>query len=146
MGCRMPLPFVVVILVLASGNPVWAQSEGRINGVVRDATGATLPGATVTATNQATSASRTTTAGADGTYSLTLPPGQYTVSATAAAFATATETGELSAAEVDQLDFALQAQLAEEVTVTATKREQTLLDVPFSVAAPTEEVLGPGAS
>ena len=31
--------------------------------------------------------------------------------------------------------------LTEEVTVTATKREQTVIDVPFSVAAPTEEVL-----
>lgn len=30
---------------------------------------------------------------------------------------------------------------AEEVTVTARKREETLADVPFSVAAPTEEVL-----
>jgi iron complex outermembrane receptor protein len=35
----------------------------------------------------------------------------------------------------------LEAALTEEVTVTATKREQTLLDVPFSVAAPTEEIL-----
>jgi iron complex outermembrane receptor protein len=31
--------------------------------------------------------------------------------------------------------------LTEEVTVTATKREQTILEVPFSVAAPTEETL-----
>jgi iron complex outermembrane receptor protein len=40
-----------------------------------------------------------------------------------------------------QLDVAMTTTLAEEVTVTATKREQTLLNVPFSVAAPTEEVL-----
>ena len=40
-----------------------------------------------------------------------------------------------------QLDITVQTALAEEVTVTATKREQTILDVPFSVAAPTEEVL-----
>ncbi len=39
------------------------------------------------------------------------------------------------------MDVALEPQLSEEITVTASKREQTLLDVPFSVAAPTEEKL-----
>ena len=34
-----------------------------------------------------------------------------------------------------QVDFTLETKLTEEITVTATKREQTLLDVPFSVAA-----------
>ena len=43
--------------------------------------------------------------------------------------------------EPKQVDFTLETTLSEEITVTATKREQTLLDVPFSVAAVPEETL-----
>jgi hypothetical protein len=56
-----------------------AQEDGRISGVVRDASGAGLPGATVTVTNQATNASQAVTAGADGRYSVSVPPGTYAV-------------------------------------------------------------------
>jgi outer membrane receptor protein involved in Fe transport len=41
----------------------------------------------------------------------------------------------------DAVNFALATQLSEEVTVTSLKRESTLQEVPFSVAAPTEDVL-----
>jgi iron complex outermembrane receptor protein len=39
------------------------------------------------------------------------------------------------------VEFSLEPQLQEEVTVTAMRREQTLEEVPFSVAAPTEQQL-----
>jgi iron complex outermembrane receptor protein len=48
---------------------------------------------------------------------------------------------EVAAGASQQLDFSLEAALSEEVTVTAMKRESTVLDVPFSIAAPTEQVL-----
>ena len=48
---------------------------------------------------------------------------------------------DVSAGAPKPLDFLLDTQLTEEVTVTATKREQAILEVPFSVAAPTEETL-----
>ena len=47
----------------------------------------------------------------------------------------------LPAGEPKTVDFTLETMLSEEITVTATKREQTLLDVPFSVAAVPEEML-----
>ena len=56
-------------------------------------------------------------------------------------FRRVTQAVDVAADASKQLDFSLDAALTEEITVTATKREQTLLDVPFSVAAPTEEVL-----
>ena len=56
-------------------------------------------------------------------------------------FRRVTQTVDVAADASKQLDFSLDAALSEEITVTAMKREQTLLDVPFSVAAPTEEVL-----
>ena len=48
------LAVAIPLVALTLSQPAWAQSEGRITGVVRDATGAVIPGATVTATNQTT--------------------------------------------------------------------------------------------
>jgi iron complex outermembrane recepter protein len=143
MTIRMPLVPAVVLLALAFTVPALAQSEGRLTGAVRDATGAGMSGVTVTATNQATNQTRTTTTGADGTYALSLPPGTYAVSIALPDFRKVSQTVQIASppASLKPLDFTLEAQLSEEITVTATKREQTLLEVPFSVAAPTEELL-----
>jgi iron complex outermembrane receptor protein len=122
------------------GTTAWAQG-GRIAGVVRDATGAVVPGVTVTATNPATKASQSTTSAADGTYSLAVLPGAYRVTAMLPGFRTATQDVEVTAGGSGALDFVIEAGLTEEVTVTAMKRETTVLETPFSVAAPTEEVL-----
>ena len=60
--------------VLACVAPAYSQpSPGRILGVVRDSTGAPVPGATVTITNQATGAVQTVTSSADGSYSAYVP-------------------------------------------------------------------------
>jgi Carboxypeptidase regulatory-like domain len=69
---RLPLLLAFVLLGLSLATHAAAQ-EVSIKGVVRDATGGGLPGATVTATNQTTRESRSVTTGADGSYSLSLP-------------------------------------------------------------------------
>jgi iron complex outermembrane recepter protein len=129
--------------VLLCGAPVKSEAaDGRLSGVVRDATGAAVPGVTVTITNQANSASQTVTSGPDGSYSATLPPGVYSVTVALRGFGRDTrrdvtvEDGGAATA-----DFALEARGEEQVTVTAMLREQNVGDVPFSVAAPTEEEL-----
>ena len=48
---------------------------------------------------------------------------------------------QVAAGTAAQADFALEVALSEQVTVTALKREETVFNVPFSIAAPTEEVL-----
>lgn len=138
---RSPIPWMVV-LVLVSALTAAAQSQdGTISGVVRDAGGGVLPGATVTATNQATAASATAVTAADGAFSLSLAPGTYNVSAVLPGFRRLTRTVSLTAGGSAALDLSLDPLLSEQVTVTAMKRESTVLDVPFSVAAPTEEIL-----
>jgi iron complex outermembrane recepter protein len=129
------------LAALALSQPAWAQSEGRITGVVRDATGAGIPGAIVTATNQTTKDYKTATTANDGSYSIAVTPGAYSVAASIAGFRKTAQNVEVAAGASKPIDFSLEPQLTEEITVTATKREQTILDVPFSVAAPTEEVL-----
>jgi Carboxypeptidase regulatory-like domain/TonB dependent receptor len=74
--------FFLLLLLLAGRTCLFAQATatGNIVGVVTDATGAALPGATITATNTATNAQRTTTSGTGGTYRFDLlPAGTYTI-------------------------------------------------------------------
>src|SRR4051812_13749729 len=73
------LPFLIAILAAAS--PAAAQVTGSIAGIVKDASGAVLPGVTVSVTGAALQrASATTVSAPDGSYRLTLiPPGTYEV-------------------------------------------------------------------
>ncbi|HXF96919.1 MAG TPA: TonB-dependent receptor, partial [Gemmatimonadales bacterium] len=100
-------------------------------------------GATVRATNQATgTVSRATTA-ADGSYTVSnLAPGAYTVTAALPGLRTVSRRDIQVAAGADvSVDFELQPLMLEAVTVTAMLREQQLAEVPFSIAAPTEQAL-----
>jgi len=139
---RHPLLPAAMLVAITCGAPASAQTpEGKISGVIRDTTGVAVPGVTVTATNQATSTSQTTTTVDDGTYSLSLPPGAYSLSVSVPGFRRVTSVVEIGSGASMQRDFSLEPTLSEEITVTAMKRETTVLDTPFSVAAPTEEVL-----
>src|SRR5258708_39414900 len=72
---------VAEVAVVLCAVPAAAQT-GRISGMVRDAGGVALSGATVAVRNQATGASKRTTSTADGRFTVSdLAPGGYTVSA-----------------------------------------------------------------
>jgi iron complex outermembrane receptor protein len=139
MICRLAIAVAVILLTFTSSAS--AQSETRITGVVRDVTGVELPGATVTVTSRTTRESKTATTGPDGSYSVAVAAGSYTVAAAFPSFRGATETVDVTSGGPKQVDFTLETTLTEEITVTASKREQTLLEVPFSVAAVPEETL-----
>src|SRR5438477_9377352 len=121
--------------------PAVAQT-GRISGVVRDAGGVAMSGATVRATNERTGASSRTTTAADGGYTVaSLAPGAYTVSASLPGLRTVSKGVQVAAGAAVSLDLILQPVTLEAITVTATLREQEIKDVPFSVAAPTAQIL-----
>jgi len=131
---------IAAALALVLTTPAFAQ-EGKITGKVVDATGGVLPGVAVTITDQ-TGATRTTTTGADGTFSVDAAPGVYTVTAELAGFRRGQTRGVTVAAGVPaSAEITLAARLAEEITVTAMKREETVQDTPVSVAAPSEAEL-----
>ena len=73
--------FVVIALLGLAASALAQPANGRVSGVVRDASGAVVPGATITLTNQATKATHTATSGADGSYSVSVPAGVYSASA-----------------------------------------------------------------
>ncbi|HEY6232126.1 MAG TPA: TonB-dependent receptor [Pyrinomonadaceae bacterium] len=82
----------LVVLVLAFAGAAFGQSQattGNIEGRVLDPKEAAVPGASVTATNQGTGLEKTATTDEQGTFRLVLlPPGVYTVRASASGFAT----------------------------------------------------------
>src|SRR5688500_2590900 len=88
--------FVSRILLLSLVVPIFAlaqSSNATIGGSISDATGALIPGATVTATNDATGVVSTTVSNETGTYNIpSLLPGVYTVRAELPAFQTQTYT------------------------------------------------------
>ena len=105
--------------LLLTPTGVEAQATGGITGVVTDDSGAVLPGATVTATNQATNQARTATSGEDGFYTLPLlPPGLYNVAGTLTGFAPLTREGvRVTVAESARVDLSLKVGQVEETVV-----------------------------
>ena len=86
MRFRMLLSVLVLFLVSATLLPA-QTSKGILAGVVRDATGAVVPGAAVTATDKDNHDIRTTKSQADGSYRLdALQPGRYQVTVSQAGF------------------------------------------------------------
>jgi iron complex outermembrane receptor protein len=135
------LALVVSVGVVFAARADAQTPTGRISGVVRDAQGVGLEGARVIVTNNLTRAPRSTTTGADGAYMITgLTAGSYTVATSLVGFRRSTRT-DVQLAEEATVNFVLEPLPLQAITVTATLREQELADVPFSVAAPTAQVL-----
>ncbi len=135
-------PFAVLAALVLAFPPVSAAQApgGKIDGTVRDPNGAPVVGVTVAVTSQATGATRVVRTSAAGSYEVSdLKPGIYTVSADMPGFRKVTRVVTLSGALT--VDIAMEVKVSEQVTVTARKREETVQDVPFSVAAPSEETL-----
>jgi len=87
-----------------------------------DASGAALPGVSLTATNDATGSNRTVVTEADGTYKfLSLQPGTYTVVADLSGFGTVTTKGvQVQVATERTMNVTLKpAAVSEQITVTA---------------------------
>src|ERR1700730_16856800 len=83
---------IVFGLILTSA-AVWAQTS-QINGVIKDSTGAVIPGAAIKVTQTATGVVRTTTSGSDGGYVLpNLPTGPYLLEVTKEGFTKYAQTG-----------------------------------------------------
>ena len=73
--------FLIAVLVAAGAGVATAQERfGGLTGIVTDATGAVLPGATVTITSKNTGAARTIVTSSDGLYNVPdLDPGRYSM-------------------------------------------------------------------
>ena len=136
-ACRAAVG-LVVFLPAAVPLPAEAQS-GQITGVVVDATGGVLPGASVTLRGGPDGAREVQT-DASGRFAFTgVAPGVYTVSVFLAGFGAATVEGVAVGADPVELP-AITLRLAafdEALVVTATRIEEPLQQVPLSISAVT---------
>jgi hypothetical protein len=97
-----------ILLALAACGAVYGQGFGTIVGTVTDPSGAVIPGAKVTVTDEATAAARDTKANEQGYYVVpSLRPSNYTVTVDAPGFAASVRKG-------------IQLQADENATVNAT--------------------------
>src|SRR5690242_1338384 len=90
---------------------VYAQGGGNvaITGIVKDPSGAVVPNARVTVTQQGTTVERTTITNANGQFSVpSLPPATYTVAIEGTGFKKSVQTITLLADQVRALDVVLE--------------------------------------
>jgi hypothetical protein len=111
-------------LLLGSAHGLFAQSAtGQITGTVKDATGAVVVGAPVTASSQLTGLTRTTTSSESGGYSFPLlPVSVYTIKVDLKGFRAATRSDiQLNVDQVARVDIDLQVgEVSETVDVKAS--------------------------
>lgn len=115
------ITLAVCFFATFTAHALFAQvgGDGSIQGRVEDPTGAVIPNATVTATNDGTGVANLRKATASGNYVISpLPPGHYTVQVTAKGFATLVQ---------------------QNITVTAT--QTTALDLHLKVGAASQTVM-----
>ena len=112
-----PLLFVMLLLVAV---PVGAQTLGTITGEVKDGSGAIIPGASVSATNTGTNATREMSSNESGIYTFTaLPPGPYVVKSELQGFKTVEQKVDLHVEQTVRVNFTMEiGTLSETAEVT----------------------------
>ncbi len=113
---------MLTTVMIGISSLAWAQAgTASLIGSVKDAQGAIIPGATVTVTQPATGAARSTVSGDQGTFTFPgLTPGTYSVKVALTGFKTyVRESVPLQVDSTTQVDAVLQVgDLSETVTVT----------------------------
>ncbi|MGC1782415.1 MAG: TonB-dependent receptor [Acidobacteriaceae bacterium] len=112
----------VLIATLTPGRMLAQIDTGGITGTVHDPTGAVIPGATITLTNDATGVATSTVSTSTGTYSLNgIRPGTYTIQGEAPGFEKFVEDGlQIHVQATLTVDMPLMpGKVANQITVTA---------------------------
>ena len=111
--------FAIAACLCSTLSTLWAQKDtGTIAGIVRDSSGAVVPGASITVTNSQTNITFHTVSGADGSYTApALRPGEYSVTVERAGFKKEVRSGlVLQLNQVATVDLALQVGEITEIT------------------------------
>jgi hypothetical protein len=100
------LPLLMLSLLLGSAAPLRAQVENGISGTVTDSSGAVIPNAQITVSNDATGVTAKATTSSAGTFTLVgLNPGKYSVTVEVAAFKTIQTNLTVEVAKMSTVSF-----------------------------------------
>jgi outer membrane receptor protein involved in Fe transport len=139
MGRRV---FAYVFAVLLTAVPV---SAATISGLVSDATGAALPATRIVLRDVAAGRELVTETGVDGRYKIAAPaPGTYLIIVARPGFAEAARTVRIERAD-QEVDVPVQlviGVLNAEVSVTASRAEREIREIPLHVETRTGDALG----
>ncbi len=134
--------FLALLVALAVAVPAWAQSGATVSGTLVDESGALLPGANVQLIGPGVNKFAVT--GTDGRYTFTgVPAGTHKVTATLLGFSTETHNVEVSGTSAVEVPSAtLKITLpGEEVVVTASKAESSLVNAPATMTVVSNETI-----
>ena len=119
----MALLALALAMALAGTQALAQVGGGTITGTVTDTSGALIPGAEVTARNEATNVARTAISGDNGVYRIpNLQPGVYEVKVEFSGFKTWVSTGnELTVAEIAEINPVLEVGTVSEVVTVSSQ-------------------------
>ena len=118
---------VLFLLLSLTATFTFAQSANTsLRGVIKDPTGALVPGAKINILDNATGQSYSAEASSSGEYQFTqIPPAKYTITVTATGFGAQTKTAELLVNQPATINFALSVTTTQEI-LNVTAEAQTL--------------------
>jgi hypothetical protein len=129
LGAGLWRMWLAAVLLLAVTTASAQVVTATLNGTVTDETGAVIPGATITVTNQQTRAERKTVSNGVGNFTLAaLPAGDYSLKASAKGFATFQQTGIHLDPGDTRTDSGVKLKIgAESVTVTVNAGDSVVM-------------------
>jgi hypothetical protein len=122
---RWNIAFLFLLAVVTTAS--FAQNATTsLRGIVKDPSGAVVPGATITLSDSATGYKTSATSGASGEYQLTqIPPAKYTITVSASGFGNQSKFAELLVNQPATVDFTMSVQASQEV-INVSGEAQTL--------------------
>jgi len=128
---------LLLAMIVVSPSQVRAQDgAGIVSGIVRDALGGAIPGASIRVVNETSHAAVDVVTDAQGVYRVVdLPPGPYRLEVTLSGFDTILRRFTLAPGGTPVFDVSLvPSRFAEGVVVTARRVEEAVQDVPIPVS------------
>jgi Carboxypeptidase regulatory-like domain len=117
----------ILLCILSTVSLAFAQTATTsLRGIIKDPSGALVPGAKITLVDKSNGTTLTATANSAGLYGFPqIPPAKYTITATATGFGDQSKTAELLVNQPATIDFSLTIQ-SSSVTVDVSATAQTL--------------------
>ena len=134
--------FLVLSLLSTAVALAQANPAGRLTGTVMDQQGGMIRDAEIRAKNERTGSEFVAITNRTGVWAMnSILKGDYTVTVNAQGFRTTTDEVKVETGITKTVDVTLQVGFEDEITVTASKYEQDVLDAPATVSIISEQAI-----